>query len=83
MRCKDLIPFCNLLLCLSDCDLCIDKLFSFVWSHFVIGLSACTISAISVLLRKSFPVSVSSLLYPSVSSVRFQVYGLMSRSLGL
>lgn len=57
----------------------VGNLFSFMKSYLLIrGFSAC---ATSVLLRKYFPVPMSSSSFPILSSVRISLYSLILRSL--
>lgn len=50
----------------------VQKLLSFMWSHFsTFGLNAC---ATRVLVTKSFPVPISSVLAPPFSSIRVSSY---------
>lgn len=63
-------PFCMLLLCLSDGILCSVEAFQLNAASFF-----------CILLRKSFPVPVSSILFHNFSGIGFIVYVLMLKSL--
>lgn len=72
---KDLFLFCRLLLCLNDGA----EAFQFSGVLLlIVDISAC---ANGVLLRRSFPVSLNSKLFPTLSSIRLSASGSTLRPL--